>query len=89
MAKPGGKEKKETRAVAKAARRRRPIHFPLLQGRKQDVALIDHGGSVPVISGEPGIGKSALLEIAKHRANERGISVLSMTAVLAESYFTR
>jgi DNA-binding CsgD family transcriptional regulator len=63
----------------------------VLQGRQQDIALIDHlidridqGGSTLVISGEPGIGKSALLEVARHRASERGVSVLSMTGVLAE-----
>ncbi len=63
----------------------------VLQGRKQEIALIDHlidrieqGGSTLVISGEPGIGKSALLEVATHRASERGVSVLSMTGVLAE-----
>jgi DNA-binding CsgD family transcriptional regulator len=63
----------------------------VLQGREQDIAVIDHlfdridqGGSTLVISGEPGIGKSALIEIARHRANQRGISVLSMTGVLAE-----
>ncbi|WP_249152065.1 ATP-binding protein [Bradyrhizobium liaoningense] len=49
---------------------------PSLQGRAQDIALIDHlieridqGGSTLVISGEPGIGKSALLDVARHRAN--------------------
>ena len=59
-----------------------------LQGREQDIALIDHlieridqGGSAVVISGEPGIGKSALLEAAKHRGSARGMSVLSMTGV--------
>jgi predicted ATPase len=63
----------------------------VLQGREQDIALIDHlidridqGGSALVIRGEPGIGKSALLEVAKRRAGERGISVLTMTGVLAE-----
>src|SRR4051794_37262410 len=63
----------------------------VLQGREQDVALIDRlidridqGGSTLVISGEPGIGKSALLEVARHRAGERGVSILSMTGVLAE-----
>jgi predicted ATPase len=63
----------------------------VLRGREQDVALIDRlidridqGGSTLVISGEPGIGKSALLEVARQRASERGVSVLSMTGVLAE-----
>lgn len=62
-----------------------------LQGREQEISLIedlidriDRGGSTLVISGEPGIGKSALLEVAKHRAGERGVSVLMMTGVLAE-----
>ncbi|WP_132956917.1 LuxR family transcriptional regulator [Rhizobium sp. BK251] len=62
-----------------------------LQGREQDIALIqhliervDHGGASLVISGEPGIGKSALLELARHRALERDITVLSMIGVLAE-----
>jgi len=43
-----------------------------LQGRETEIALIDQlldridqGGSTLVISGEPGIGKSALLEAAK------------------------
>ncbi len=63
----------------------------MLRGREQDIALIDHlieridrGGSTLVISGEPGIGKSALLDVARHQAGERGVSVLSMTGVLAE-----
>jgi DNA-binding CsgD family transcriptional regulator len=88
MAKPG--RKKEIRAAVDAGRRRRPVP-PLLHGREQDIALIDQlidridrGGSALVISGEPGIGKSALLEIAKHRANNRNISVLSMVGFLAE-----
>lgn len=62
-----------------------------LQGREKDIALIDHlieriehGGSALVISGQAGIGKSALLEIAKHRAKERDFTVLNMTGVLAE-----
>ena len=63
----------------------------VLQGREQDIAVVNHlieridqGGSTLVISGEPGIGKSALIEVAKRRANEHGISVLSMAGVLAE-----
>jgi len=62
-----------------------------LQGREQDIALIhrlldriDRGGSTLVISGEPGIGKSALLEVARDQAGERGVSLLTMTGVLAE-----
>src|SRR6516165_226218 len=62
-----------------------------LQGREPEVALIDQlfdridqGGSALVISGAAGIGKSALLEEAKSRARERGITVLGMTGVQAE-----
>src|SRR5215468_8371535 len=62
-----------------------------LQGRVTEIALIDQlldridqGGSALVISGAPGIGKSALLDEAKSRARERGITVLGMTGVLAE-----
>ena len=78
-------------AAAEAAHGYRPIGFNVLQGREQDIALIDRlieridrGGSTLVITGEPGIGKSALLEVAKRQASERGVSVLSMTGVLAE-----
>jgi predicted ATPase len=68
-----------------------PSASPILQDREQEIALIDRlidridqGGSTLIIGGEPGIGKSALLEVARHRARERGISVLSMIGVLAE-----
>src|SRR5215471_14462954 len=64
---------------------------PSLQGRETETALIDQlldridqGGSTLVIGGAPGIGKSALLEEAKSRARERGITVLGMKGVLAE-----
>src|SRR6516165_8798956 len=64
---------------------------PSLQGRETEIALIDQlldrigqGGSTLVISGAPGVGKSALLEEAKSRARERGITVLGMTGVQAE-----
>jgi DNA-binding CsgD family transcriptional regulator len=64
---------------------------PSLQGREVEIALIDQlldridqGGSTLVLSGAPGIGKSALLDEAKSRARERGITVLSTTGVLAE-----
>ena len=75
-------------APARAARVAGP---EFLQGRDRDIALIDRmiaridqGGSTLVISGEPGIGKSALLEQARHQARERDLTVLSMTGVLAE-----
>ncbi len=62
-----------------------------LEGRADDIALINHlidqidrRGSTLVITGEPGIGKSALLEVARHRAAERSIAVLTMTGVRAE-----
>src|SRR5262249_32397137 len=62
-----------------------------LQGREAQIALIDQlldridqGGSTLVFSGSPGVGKSAVLEEARSRARERGITVLSMTGVLAE-----
>jgi len=62
-----------------------------LQGRETEIALIDQllsridlGGSALVISGAAGIGKSTLLEEAKSRARECGITVLSMSGVQAE-----
>jgi DNA-binding CsgD family transcriptional regulator len=62
-----------------------------LQGRETEIALIDQllsridlGGSTLVIGGAPGIGKTALLEEAKSRARERGITVLGVTGVPAE-----
>ena len=71
-----------------------PSRAPLssfLPGRENDITSIcqridriDKGGSTLVISGEAGIGKSALLEVAKHRAQERGVCVLGMTGVMAE-----
>jgi DNA-binding CsgD family transcriptional regulator len=62
-----------------------------LQGRETEIARIDQllsridlGGSTLVMSGAAGIGKSALLEEAKNRARECGITVLRMTGVQAE-----
>src|ERR1700752_4495940 len=88
------KQAKQTHLPQRAARAsatRSP--FPALQGRDKDVALIDHlldridqGGSTLVISGEPGIGISALLAAAKHRAQECGFLALGMTGVLAEAH---
>lgn len=82
------------RAKKTVLQRRKPparSALPLLQGREEDLALVDHlleridrGGSTLVIQGEPGIGKSALLAAAKERAQQRGFLVLGMAGVLAE-----
>jgi DNA-binding CsgD family transcriptional regulator len=44
----------------------------------------DHGGSL-VVSGDPGIGKSALLREASARARERGMLILMATGVPSEA----
>jgi DNA-binding CsgD family transcriptional regulator len=85
------KRPKKTANPQQNQRKSAPSRGPSLQGREAEIALIDQlldgidqGGSTLVISGAPGIGKSALLDEAKNRARERGIIVLSMTGVLAE-----
>lgn len=69
----------------------RPSSHVLLQGRDECLALIDRllgeikdRGSSLLLSGEPGIGKSALLDVARCRAQENRISVIGMTGILAE-----
>jgi DNA-binding CsgD family transcriptional regulator len=64
-----------------------------LFGRETDVALIsgliervrDSGGAL-LISGEPGVGKSALLETARELAAHRGMRVLSLCGVTSETH---
>jgi DNA-binding CsgD family transcriptional regulator len=70
------------------------IPAPLLYGRDKELArlhdLVDHvsdGGGGLVIRGEAGIGKSALMARAAARARERGLSVLTATAVQSEARF--
>jgi len=46
--------------------------------------LQGHGGSL-VVSGEPGVGKSALLREASTRAEDRGMMVLTTTGVQCEA----
>ena len=62
-------------------------------GREDAVALIDglidrirDGGAALVISGEPGIGKSALLDVARAHARTGGLRVLHMSGVTAEAH---
>ena len=63
-----------------------------LVGRDDEVALVDalldgvrgHGGAL-VIRGEPGIGKSALLERARGRASSLGARTLATVGVESES----
>ena len=63
-----------------------------LVGRDAEVGLIDGliegvraRGAALVISGEPGIGKSALVATAALRSTERGIRVLKATGLEAEA----
>jgi len=46
--------------------------------------LQDHGGSL-VVSGEPGVGKAALLREASTRAQDRGMMILTATGVQCEA----
>ncbi|HEY0107807.1 MAG TPA: AAA family ATPase [Rhizomicrobium sp.] len=69
------------------------IASPVLYGREGDMALIEglidrvrDGGSALVISGEPGIGKSSLLEAAQDRAHARGLRVLRLCGVTSEAH---
>ncbi len=64
-----------------------------LYGREGDIALIDGlldrargSGSALVISGEPGIGKSTLLDAAHDLAHDRGMRVLRLCGVTSESH---
>ncbi|MGH2910433.1 MAG: helix-turn-helix transcriptional regulator [Solirubrobacteraceae bacterium] len=63
-----------------------------LFGRERELGLIDEligqvhdrGGAL-VVSGEPGIGKSALLAAARIRARDRGMRLLHATGVQSEA----
>ncbi len=66
---------------------------PVLFGREDDIGLIDglfdkivDGGAALIIRGEPGIGKSSLLEVAQHRARARGLRVLRLSGVASEAH---
>ena len=64
-----------------------------LLGREREVAVlssvIDAGrrrGSVVIVTGEPGIGKSALLAVARAAAREAGYAVLGATGIESEMH---
>jgi DNA-binding CsgD family transcriptional regulator/tetratricopeptide (TPR) repeat protein len=48
---------------------------------------IERRGSTLLVRGEPGIGKSALLDAAGDRASERGVAVVVTTATQSEARF--
>jgi DNA-binding CsgD family transcriptional regulator len=65
----------------------------VLYGREDDLARIvglidriDDGGAALLISGEPGIGKSTLLEAAQEFAQDRDIRVLYLCGVPSEAH---
>jgi hypothetical protein len=64
-----------------------------LLGREREVAVLSsviqagrEGGSVMVVIGEPGIGKSALLAVARSAAREAGYTVLGAAGVESEMH---
>ncbi|UFX47566.1 AAA family ATPase [Bradyrhizobium sp. 41S5] len=66
---------------------------PVLYGREDDIAIIDglldrvrDGGAALLVSGEPGIGKTALLEVAQARAQSHGMRVLRLCGVTSEAH---
>ena len=76
--------------VTYAAHRSLPL--PALVGRERELdrvdALLSLGpdeSRVLVLEGDPGIGKSALLHVARSLASERGFNVLGTAGVEAES----
>src|SRR6266850_724408 len=64
-----------------------------LYGRETDLALINglidgirDGGAALMIGGDPGIGKSALLDAARELATDRGMRVLYLCGVTSETH---
>ncbi|HEY0107808.1 MAG TPA: AAA family ATPase [Rhizomicrobium sp.] len=66
---------------------------PVLYGREDDIALVERlidavrqSGAALTISGEPGIGKSALLDVAQDLARARAMRVLRLSGAMSESH---
>src|ERR1700722_7414472 len=74
---------------------RRPLMARELVGRPSEILVVesllartaDGGGSLLVL-GDPGIGKSALVEAASRRAADGGIGVLACAGVPSEAQFS-
>jgi DNA-binding CsgD family transcriptional regulator len=69
-----------------------PSETALLYGRANEIAVLEgmlaqatEGGDARVIRGDPGIGKSALLGIAREVALTKGFQVLAATGVQSEA----
>jgi predicted ATP-dependent serine protease len=63
-----------------------------LLGRGSEIQALDdlldgvhHCGATLVVRGEPGVGKSALLMVARGRATGRGMQVLRASGVQSEA----
>ena len=66
---------------------------PIVCGREEEIALIDglidrvrDGGTALVLSGEPGVGKSTLLELAQDRARALGMHVIRLCGGPSEAH---
>ena len=87
----GANPVKQPTEFATLARRGVNTGTPLLC-REAEVALLHAAidnlpqrGSAVVIRGDPGIGKTSLLDAAEHRARRRGMRVLKATGVQSEA----
>ena len=72
----------EQNVIARATLVGRDVEAGLIAGM---VAEVHERGGVLLVRGEPGIGKSALLEVGSRRASERGMRVLRTTGVQSEA----
>ena len=70
----------------------RPADTKSLIGREEELAIVDRllargreRGEVLLLHGDPGIGKSAIAEVAVRRAREAGATVLTTTGVASEA----
>ena len=81
----------------RSAQRTNPVHFAssAVFGRERDIDVIERlidgvrcGGAALIIGGEPGIGKSRLLDVAQDLAQERGMRVLRLCGTPSETHLS-